>query len=182
MQEVQITQSPWVWSIVGKRGKFFGVLFGEVIAVDPRDALSRALTSAAGKDSLVAEVCNVPVEVLDEAPCNGDTSLDIELEHLTIKLRKCSLSSFDPPAPWQPAYSKWRHGGWYTTVRYLNGACGCVSRNYPDRKWRIVCDQRRRHDELGQPGDFTYPSIDAAARAEYALAKMEEAGLYQSVY
>jgi hypothetical protein len=27
-------------------------------------------------------------------------------------------------------------------VRYPNGAVGCVSRNYPDRKWRIVSDDR----------------------------------------
>jgi hypothetical protein len=68
-----------------------------------------------------------------------------------------------------PLYSRWRHGGWYVHgVRYPSGACGCVSRNYPDKKWRIVCDDRRT--DLGQPGDFTYPSRDAAAFAEYELA------------
>jgi len=64
-------------------------------------------------------------------------------------------------ATFVPSYSKWRHGGWYTNVYYPSGACGCVSRNYPDHKWRIVCDSR--------PGDNTYPSRDAAARAEYEL-------------
>lgn len=69
---------------------------------------------------------------------------------------------------WTPIYSRWRHGGWYVhNVRYPSGAIGCVSRNYPDKKWRIACDDRR--DELGGAGDFTFSSRDAAARAELAL-------------
>jgi hypothetical protein len=68
------------------------------------------------------------------------------------------------------SYSKWRHGGWYVhNIRYPSGACGCVSNNYPDRKWRIVCDDRRQ--DLGAPGDFTFPSRNAAARAELALVQ-----------
>jgi hypothetical protein len=60
-------------------------------------------------------------------------------------------------------YSPWRHGGWYVgNVRYPNGAVGCVSRNYPDKRWRIACD--------GRPGDYTYRTRDAAARAEQVLA------------
>lgn len=58
-------------------------------------------------------------------------------------------------------YDPWRHGGWYTSVRYPSGACGCVSRNYADRKWRIACDSR--------PGDYTYRSRGEAARAEAEL-------------
>ena len=67
----------------------------------------------------------------------------------------------DKMADWTPQYEKWRHGGWYVTnVRYKSGACGCVSRNYDDGKWRIAC------------GDFsqTFPSRDAAARAEKLIA------------
>ena len=63
---------------------------------------------------------------------------------------------------WTPQYEKWRHGGWYVTnVRYASGACGCVSRNYEDGKWRIAW------------GDFTqtFPSRDAAARAEKRIAE-----------
>lgn len=63
-------------------------------------------------------------------------------------------------------YSKWRHGGWYVAeVRYSSGACGCVSCNYPDKKWRIVCDPR------GLDRAPTFESRDAAARAEMELAK-----------
>lgn len=67
---------------------------------------------------------------------------------------------------WQPAYEPWRHGGWYvTTIAYPGGAVGCVSRNYPDRKWRIVCDTRlEAHDK------HTYRTRDDAARAERELA------------
>lgn len=70
---------------------------------------------------------------------------------------------------WTPVYSKWRHGGWYVhNVRYPNGGIGCVSNNYQDKKWRIACDNRRQ--ELGGEGDFTFPTRDAAARAELELA------------
>lgn len=69
---------------------------------------------------------------------------------------------------WKPVYSKWRHGGWYVlNVLYPSGACGCVSNNFPDEKWRIACDDRRK--ELGQDGDFTFKTRDAAARAELEL-------------
>lgn len=62
-------------------------------------------------------------------------------------------------------YEPWRHGGWYVhNVRYPSGAVGCVSRNFDDRKWRIVCDPR--------PFDTapTFKNRDDAARAEWALA------------
>lgn len=66
-------------------------------------------------------------------------------------------------------YSPYRHGGWYVlNVRYPSGAVGCVSRNYADRKWRIVCDPRP-FDE--QP---TFKSRDDAARAEFVLAANKE--------
>ena len=66
-------------------------------------------------------------------------------------------------------YSRWRHGGWYISgIRYPSGACGCVRSNYPDKKWRIVCDNRR--GDLNAPGDVTFRSRDEAARAEQVLA------------
>lgn len=60
-------------------------------------------------------------------------------------------------------YTKWRHGGWYTNVRYPDGACGCVSNNYTDKKWRIACDPRP-FDE--QP---TFTTREDAAGAELSL-------------
>ncbi|WP_241023829.1 hypothetical protein [Burkholderia sp. Ac-20365] len=85
-----------------------------------------------------------------------------------------SQPRFAPAADWIPQYSRWRHGGWYVNnVRYPSGACGVVSNNYPDRKWRIACDKRRV--AIGEAGDFTFVSRDAAARAEYELAEEEHA-------
>jgi len=72
-------------------------------------------------------------------------------------------------ANWEPSYSKWRHGGWYVNNTYPSGGCGCVSNNYDDNKWRIVCDPRR--GRLGEPGDFTFKTRDEAARAERALIR-----------
>ncbi|MER7331709.1 MULTISPECIES: hypothetical protein [unclassified Micromonospora] len=72
----------------------------------------------------------------------------------------------DAADDWEPTYSPWRHGGWYVTnVRYPSGASGCVSRNYPDRKWRIVCDSRPFEQAP------TFPNRDAAARAERDLIR-----------
>jgi hypothetical protein len=69
-------------------------------------------------------------------------------------------------APRKFYYDRWRHGGWYVTnIRYPSGAVGCVSRNYPDKKWRIVCDDRE-FDE--QP---TFPNRDAAALAKWELVQ-----------
>ena len=63
-----------------------------------------------------------------------------------------------------PTYSHWRHGGWYVTnLHYPSGACGCVSRNYPDGLWRIACDPRPFEE---QP---TFRTRDEAARAELRL-------------
>jgi hypothetical protein len=83
-------------------------------------------------------------------------------------MRRCGMTA---GAEWAPTFSPWRHGGWYVdNVIYPSGAVGCVSRNYPDRKWRIVCDERT--DSFGLP-THTFPNRDAAARAEHALAEAE---------
>ena len=71
---------------------------------------------------------------------------------------------------WTPIFSRWRHGGWYVkNIQYPSGACGCVSNNYPDKKWRIACDDRR--NDLGDEGDYTFPTRHAAACAEFALVE-----------
>lgn len=61
-------------------------------------------------------------------------------------------------------YSPWRHGGWYVNnIRYPSGGIGCVSRNYPDGKWRIACDPRPFEERP------TFRSRDEAAAAERDL-------------
>jgi hypothetical protein len=80
-----------------------------------------------------------------------------------------TMNKSPPKDTFKPVYSPWRHGGWYVhNVRYPSGACGCVSRNYPDGKWRVVCDERDP-----QP---TYSSRDAAALAELELTLIEARG------
>lgn len=65
-------------------------------------------------------------------------------------------------ADFHPTYSEWRHGGWYVnTIRYPGGAIGCVSRNYPDGKWRVVCGGH----------ETPYPTRDEAAAAELKIAE-----------
>lgn len=71
-----------------------------------------------------------------------------------------------PPAHF--TYSPWRHGGWYVNeVRYPSGACGCVSRNYADGKWRIACDSRPFEERP------TFSTRHEAAVAEFEMAKEE---------
>lgn len=78
-------------------------------------------------------------------------------------------------------YSPWRHGGWYVhTVNYPSGAIGCVSNRYPDKKWRIVCDNRRT--ELGAPDDFTFRTRDAAADAEATLIASGQLSAFERKY
>ena len=74
------------------------------------------------------------------------------------------LTDFTLP-PKEFSYSPWRHGGWYTNVRYPSGASGCVSNNYDDRKWRIACDPRPFEQ---QP---TFHSRHDAAMAEWHLVQ-----------
>lgn len=62
--------------------------------------------------------------------------------------------------PWEPGYEPWRHGGWYTDARYPSGACGCVSNNYDDKRWRIAC---------GPYHGLTFSTRRDAANAERAM-------------
>lgn len=80
---------------------------------------------------------------------------------------------------WKPSFSPWRHGGWYVNnIRYPSGACGCVSNNFDDKKWRVVCDDRRTG--LNEPGDFTFKTRDEAARAEFELVERLKSGKEQT--
>lgn len=78
-----------------------------------------------------------------------------------------TAASHTPGPPASFSYSRWRHGGWYVNnVRYPNNAAGCVSRNYADKKWRVVCDSRPFEERP------TFNCRDDAARAEWWLAQV----------
>lgn len=130
---------------------------------------------ADGKQDFVCETCGwMQTSTAAGAAelCGSATWHDAEQYQRYAKVAR--EGGHDVPATprhlWQPEYSRWRHGGWYVmNVRYPSGAVGCVSNNYDDKKWRIVCDERRK--EVGGEGDVTFPTRDAAARAEYELAQ-----------
>ena len=81
-----------------------------------------------------------------------------------------TMSDIQPD--WQPTFSPWRHGGWYVdNLQYPSGAVGCVSRNYPDKKWRIACDPRP-FDK--QPTFKT--RVDAAFGERELIAQLAQTG------
>lgn len=90
------------------------------------------------------------------------------IQHIVVNL----TDALSEDASWVPSYRSWRHGGWYVSnICYPSGAVGCVSNNYDDGLWRIVCDSRRV--TLGQPGDFTFATREEAARAERERVRQE---------
>ena len=104
---------------------------------------------------------------------------DTTLEELIRKARAIEKGA----EPAEFTYERWRHGGWYTNVRYPTGACGCVSNNYEDGKWRIACDSRRFED---QPA---FKTRHEAALAEWRMveemnSRIKEHGvaLYRALY
>lgn len=72
--------APWGWRI--QQGAI--VLTGSVQAVDPRDALSRALCTGFTQDRLVGEALGVPLEVLYHAPANASVSYDVVVDGVSI--------------------------------------------------------------------------------------------------
>lgn len=144
-------------------------------ALAVRDACQRQVDKSRPIDHLCIEAI-VSQALRDAAaciPCADDvfagmaSAIQAQSHCTPTQAFEQTLRLVNPSAPLH--YSRWRHGGWYVSgVRYPSGACGCVSSNYPDKKWRIVCDDRRK--ALNEPGDLTFGSREAAARAEQVLA------------
>lgn len=144
-------------------------------ALAVRDACTRQLEKGHPIDNLNIDA--IVARAMQEAaaciPCADDVfegmakAIQAQSHCTAMQAFEQVLRLADPSCPF--SYQRWRHGGWYVSgIRYPNGACGCVSSNYPDRKWRIVCDDRRQ--ALNEPGDVTFRSREEAARAEQALA------------
>lgn len=103
----------------------------------------------------------------EDRPWESTGQAEHEYRHALDSMRLLAAAVIATPvdtSTFSPEFERWRHGGWYVYgVTYPSGAIGCVSRNYSDGKWRIVCDPR---------GDGpTFASRDQAARAEYALVE-----------
>lgn len=144
-------------------------------ALAVRDACQRQVDKSRPIDHLYIDAI-VSQALRDAATCIlcADEVLDSMASAIQAQSHCTATQAFEQVLrlvnPTTPLYySRWRHGGWYVSgIRYPSGACGCVSSNYPDRKWRIVCDDRRQ--ALNEPGDVTFGSREAAARAEQVLA------------
>lgn len=78
-------------------------------------------------------------------------------ETIELMIRKLEDPNF------QMSYTPWRHGGFYTNVRYPSGAVGCVisARCSLSGKFEIACDER--------PDRGEYKTRNEAAHAERAL-------------
>lgn len=74
----------WLWHLTGAHGP----LHGYVEAIDPRDALSRALTAETGSGRLLGEEHGIPVAVLDGAPGNADTKYEVSGDGFTLRVLK----------------------------------------------------------------------------------------------
>lgn len=74
----------WRWSLTSPKGQFTGA----VQAMDPRDALSRTLTSITPAGNLLGIEHAIPVAVIDEAPGNADTFYAAQGAAFSITVRK----------------------------------------------------------------------------------------------
>lgn len=87
-------RTAWGWRV--RNGST--VLSGTVSAVDPRDALSRALCSECSRDQLVGEALGVPLEVLYHAPANASLSYDIVVDAVSIAVWRDEATQSVSPA------------------------------------------------------------------------------------
>lgn len=113
---------------------------------------------AGGQGQCEDLVEHIAERIQEQGSCEGEVAIALARQLV------------DPTTPL--FYDRWRHGGWYVHgVRYPSGAVGCVSRNYVDKRWRVVVDPRRK--AIGEDGDFYFGSREEAARAEQFLALEE---------
>ena len=74
----------WNWELTSPKGLFSGT----VHAMDPRDAVSRALTSITPAGNLLGIEHAIPVAVIDEAPGNFETFYAAQGAAFSITVRK----------------------------------------------------------------------------------------------
>lgn len=87
-----INASTWTWALF-VNGKRYG---GRVQAVDPRDAVSRALTTATDTGHLVGEQHQVPLTFIDAAPGNADASFSIVDGGIRLEVQRLSPAAGHP--------------------------------------------------------------------------------------
>lgn len=74
----------WSWSYRSAMGS----LGGRVTGCDPREAVSRVLTSETSSGRLFGEEHNIPLEVLRDAPGNGDSEYTADGQGFSLAVKK----------------------------------------------------------------------------------------------
>jgi len=85
-----MNQRAWTWAVTTSAGTVAGVTTG----IDLRDCLSRAMTTPIDEATLVGQALGLDTRVLNRAPANAETSVDIVEPGLWITIRP-SLASHD---------------------------------------------------------------------------------------
>jgi len=74
---------PWDWRMVDAAGREYR---GVVEAVDPRDALARALTAETPEGQFLGDQHGIPITILSEAPGNADAHFETEFDGVRIQV------------------------------------------------------------------------------------------------
>lgn len=77
-------KAQWAWTYTGPKGEFSG----HVEAVDPRDALSRALTAETASGQPFGQEHGVLIDVLAEATANASIQYAMAGEGFVMHVRK----------------------------------------------------------------------------------------------
>lgn len=72
----------WQWKLATPRATESGAVW----AVDPRDALSRALCSELPSGELVGSQYGVPVDFLRDVPANDDTTYEVAIGEMSLSV------------------------------------------------------------------------------------------------
>lgn len=82
----------WAWSVIG-RGMY---VTGMVAACDPRDAVSRALTSNSPAGQMVGQHFRLPATVIDVVPANSDLFYEVQHGDIYLAVRADAYQAADP--------------------------------------------------------------------------------------
>lgn len=83
----------WAWTVIA-RGMY---VTGRVTACDPRDAVSRAMTSDAPDGQMVGQHFSVPAALIDGVPGNGDLFYEVGSGDSYVAVREATYIPDDEP-------------------------------------------------------------------------------------
>lgn len=94
-------REPWRWRICDATGVEHS---GTVLAVDPRDALSRALTADAPEGYLLGETLGISYDLLRDIPANGDEGFVANIDQWQLSVSRAPELAPEPEAPSGPQF------------------------------------------------------------------------------